>query len=100
MKVNYMQLLRKTSKEFVVTVKRTIEYEKLTPSNVQHIDSKQHHDVVIETDSRMVAIRAVKGKKQAHIKEFEWSEWLDAGKNFASLIQSQRERGLIGPEWQ
>lgn len=98
-KPNYMQLLMKTSKEFCTVVKRTIQYEKLKPTGVYHIDAKNTHDVVIETDSRIVAIRAFKGKKNATVKEFNFSQWLEMGRDFEKLRSYLNERDELSAEW-
>lgn len=74
-KPDYMKIRFKTSKEFVVVVKRTIEYEKLEPESVWYADTKRYFDVALIAQERIVIIRAVKGKKSAHMQEFEREQW-------------------------
>lgn len=74
-KVDYTRILGKTSKEFVIVIKRTIKHERLDVVECLTYEQRGAFDVVLLTDSRLLIIRGYKSRKEAHIQEFQIDKW-------------------------
>lgn len=73
---DYMHILKMTAaKQFITVVRRLIQYEKLKPEIVHHIDSERTFDVVMLQVDRLVIVRHMKGTTKAYIQEFERDKW-------------------------
>lgn len=75
--IDYSRILSKTSKEFVIVIKRTMKFEGLDVIESVVTDHRQGVDVALITADRLLILRGYKGIKTAHIQEFTIDSWKD-----------------------
>lgn len=77
-KPDYMQILAKTCKEMPIVIRRMIKHEDMKLSEVYHLESKRHYDVVLISESpqdRVFIIRHPFGTTKAFYQDFDPTLW-------------------------
>ncbi|MED4600113.1 hypothetical protein P9314_05235 [Paenibacillus validus] len=93
--IEYNKILAKTSKEFVIVIKRTMKFEKLQVIESVIGDHRQGVDVALIAADRLLILRGYKVIKTAHIQEFKldvWQEWTgNHGKKVGEFLRYYHE---------